>query len=179
MVRLPSPDVLRNLLFALLCGWAIVFGLSRSWERMKNAGYTGHAFHGMVSLYSYDCPFVLFDRDGCWEYVDSLEEATAAWFLKPDSLFFQYPFSDHPVANDSNVKHWTPTPVQAHEDEILSFALWHEANAYFAYLNAALHQKGSYYAYSIAWLNDEIVKDILFLFLSPRDRKFIVIASNT
>jgi hypothetical protein len=168
--------------------WLRVFpGSSWYYERERYKALTGKLFTA-DEVYVHESPRA-FNGDGYSIWVYELDEKTASTFTMPNNEFFKFYPKKSDSRQDWGTRTWQRTPLQPEEDKFRSFALSDflpedkdkakKLKETFAYLEKVLNEEGSYYAYNY-YLHDEgIVSNIDFYILIPKDRRLVVINSNT
>jgi hypothetical protein len=123
--------------------------------------------------------------DGYSFYVYGISEENGDYFTHPDSTFFDFPFGEY--ANGREVKNWCQTPSMKEDSIYRSFAL-SEEDSYFPvrktklsgvqkFIGSLLNEEGNYFAYNASGPGMDVVTDISFYVLSPKNKWLIAVYS--
>ena len=180
------------------CVFALAMWLTNlvpSWDwndgRYYNRQETGVDF-AAKRIFAYEAPRS-FNGDGYSAIVYKLDEKTAQSFYSPMPEFF----SSYPIANARvgwTIEHWKESPLREAEKEYLEYALAGSSGMseeskegllrMDSYIREVLSSDGAYYAYVYSGYERSsdgraTIENIDFYILIPKDKKYIVINSNS
>jgi hypothetical protein len=179
--------VLTLVLFYITWIFRIFPGSTIYYERKYNKALTGLSFTAK-EVYVHNSERY-FNGDGYSMTVFELDETIANKFTNPTSDFFtDYPIKDND-RKDWLAVQWKKSPINDNEKLFLDFAFGEfipkdkieakQLQDQFDYIDKIMHSKECYYAYNYKMHGEEIVGDIDFFIIVPKDKKLIIINHNT